>query len=182
VVLYSYCIPYDSGAAPNPYWCMCTLVICKPGIRLRAEPGDWVLGLGSAASPIGDISGQVVYAMRITESMPMREYDQLCRHDLRGKIPNWRSRNFQEKVGDCIYDFSDGGDPTMRPGVHDERNRRRDLSGENALLSDHFYYSATILDHCQSICAPLSNRRKDTNPALTPHTWSHSSTGWKASP
>lgn len=31
--LYTYCIPYDDGAAPNPYWGICTLVICKPVIR-----------------------------------------------------------------------------------------------------------------------------------------------------
>ena len=30
--LYTYCIPYDSGAAPNPFWETCTLAICKPVI------------------------------------------------------------------------------------------------------------------------------------------------------
>jgi len=78
--------------------------------------------------------------MRIAETMPIEAYDRFCRHKLRDKIPNWRSRTFKERVGDCIYDFSGGEQPTMRPGVHDERNRQRDLSGENALLSDHFYY------------------------------------------
>ncbi len=140
MTLYSYCIPYDSGAAPNPYWGTCTLVICKPGIRRLAKTGDWVVGLGSAASPIGDISGQVVFAMRVSAIMPMEEYDRFCKRNLRGKIPNWRSRVFEKKVGDCIYDFSSGERPAIRLGVHDERNRRRDLSGENALLSDHFYY------------------------------------------
>ncbi len=38
--LYTYCIPYDDGAAPNPFWGQCTLVICKPRIRKVARPGD----------------------------------------------------------------------------------------------------------------------------------------------
>jgi len=44
--LYTYCIPYDDGAAPNPYWGICTLVICKPVIRRTAEVGDWIVGTG----------------------------------------------------------------------------------------------------------------------------------------
>ena len=44
--LYTYCLRYDDGAAPNPYWGVCTLVICKPAIRRSAEPGDWVVVFG----------------------------------------------------------------------------------------------------------------------------------------
>ena len=73
--LFSYCIPYDDGAAPNPFWGLCTLVICKPGIRKVAQVGDWVVGTGSKRSPIGDIGGQVVYAMCVSQVLTMREYD-----------------------------------------------------------------------------------------------------------
>src|SRR5262249_55154673 len=59
--LFSYCIPYDFGSAPNPFWGLCTLAICKPDIRRTANVGDWVVGTGSAVSPIGNISGKVVY-------------------------------------------------------------------------------------------------------------------------
>jgi hypothetical protein len=52
--LYSYCIPYDDGAAPNPYWEVCTLVICKPVIRRTARAGDSIVGTGSKKSPVGD--------------------------------------------------------------------------------------------------------------------------------
>ena len=98
------------------------------------------MGLGAMSSPIGDMSGQVVYAVRITQRMTMREYDALCLAKVPGKIPNWASRVYRKRVGDCIYNFSTAGDPTLRHSVHDERNRRVDLSGENALLSDHFFY------------------------------------------
>jgi hypothetical protein len=139
-MLYSYCLRYDDGAAPNPYCDVCTLVICKPAIRRVAQPGDWIVGLGSARSPIGDISGQVVYAMRVTKRMTMSGYDTFCRAHLHGKIPKWRSKEFWKKVGDCIYDYSAPGSPRIRPSVHDERNRRIDLGGKYALLSEHFYY------------------------------------------
>jgi len=43
-------------------------------------------------------------------------------------------------MGDCIYDFSNEEAPTIRKSVHNNTNRKTDLSGLNALLSDHFYY------------------------------------------
>jgi RimJ/RimL family protein N-acetyltransferase len=116
------------------------LVICKPVIRRVADVGDWIVGLGSAKSPIGDVSDCVVYAMKITKKMTMREYDQYCREHLPQKIPDWRGKDYKLRVGDCIYDYSQGDPPKMRLGVHNERNRARDLSGIYALLSSHFYY------------------------------------------
>jgi hypothetical protein len=64
----------------------------------------------------------------------------LCRQDLPGKIPDWGSDDVSKRVGDCIYDFSRPGRPTIRRGVHDEQNREVDLGGVNALLSEQFYY------------------------------------------
>ena len=43
-------------------------------------------------------------------------------------------------MGDCIYDYQSRSKPTIRKGVHNGTNRERDLSGKNALLSNHFYY------------------------------------------
>ena len=62
-VLFTYVVLHDTGAAPNPFWGTCTLVICKPRIRRAAQVGDWVVGTGSAESPIGDRRKHVVYAM-----------------------------------------------------------------------------------------------------------------------
>jgi hypothetical protein len=138
--LFSYCLRWDDGAAPNPYWGICTLAICKPAIRRTANIGDWVLGFGSANSPIGNISGCLVYAMRITDIRGLWGYDILCRAKYPGKIPDWHSRDIRRRVGDCIYDYDHGSPPKMRIGVHDERNRKRDLGGENVLISNHFYY------------------------------------------
>jgi hypothetical protein len=138
-MLFSYCIPIDDGAAPNPFWGLCTLVICKPAIRRTARVGDWVVGTGSRRSPIGDKSGQVVYAMRVSQTMTMQGYDLFVRDHCPNKIPEWNHPDLRRRLGDAIYDFSYNS-PRLRPSVHDKSNRTRDLSGKNALLSNHFFY------------------------------------------
>jgi hypothetical protein len=142
--LYSYCIPYDDGAAPNPYWGVCTLVICKPAIRRTAQVGDWVAGTGAKYARLADgkprnMSGRLVYAMKITDKISMPDYDQLTRNTLPNKIPDLNRRDEHRHLGDSIYDFS-GPSVVQRPGVHKEENAERDLSGRFALLSTHFLY------------------------------------------
>jgi hypothetical protein len=165
--LYSYCLRHDSGAAPNPFWGICTLVICKPTIRRTAKVCDWIVGLGSANSPIGDIADCVVYAMKVTAKMTMRAYDDFCLQYYPKKIPAWRSKDFRRRVGDCIYDYSSGAPPAVRWSVHDKRNRPRDLSGRYALLSSHFYYfgdqSIRLPEHLQPIMHTTQGHKSDAN-------------------
>jgi len=137
--LFSYRIRYDVGSAPNPFWGLCTLAICKPGIRRVAKEGDWVVGTGSVNSPAGDASGKVVYAMRVTQKMTMKEYDRFTRSKLSRKIPLMTSADPRRRSGDSIYDFSTST-TTLRPSVHGEGNKETDLSGKCVLLSDHFFY------------------------------------------
>ena len=141
-ILYSYCIPYDDSAAPNPFWGVCTLAICKPRIRLAATVDDWIVGTGSMNSPIGDIAGKVVYAMRVTQKMTMEEYDQFTRLKLPRKIPQMKSADPRRRFGDSIYDFAAPIPPIplFRPSVHGEGNRSTDLRGGFVLLSNHFFY------------------------------------------
>src|ERR1700678_772059 len=143
--LYSYVLRYDDGAAPNPYWGTCTLTICKPAIRRTAQPGNWIVGMGSKRVRLEDgsdvdFSGSVVYAMKVAQTMSLADYDIHCQQSLKGKIPDWESRKWPLRVGDCIYDYGQGDRPRLRDSVHPEAQRARDLRGENALLSDHFYY------------------------------------------
>lgn len=137
--LFSYCIPYDDGAAPNPFWGVCTLNICKPVIRRVARVGDWVVGTGAKLSASRDLRGTVVYAMRISKTMKMAEYDSSTRSHLPEKRPRWNSKDWRERLGDSIYDFS-VKPPKVRTGVHTVKNRKRDLSGECTLLSNYFFY------------------------------------------
>jgi Nucleotide modification associated domain 2 len=138
--LYSYCLRYDDGAAPNPYWGICTLTICKPAIRRTASIGDWIIGTGAKnVDGHGNLSNKLVYAMLVTEKMTLEEYDQYCKQHLPEKIPDVTNHDQRRRLGDCIYDYS-SGNPKQRLGVHEEENKEKDLSGEYSLLSKHFYY------------------------------------------
>ena len=136
--LFSYVVRTDYGSAPNPFWDVCTLVICKPRIRRRAKLaiGSWAR---SAGSPGGDIRGMVVYAMRVTDKMTMHEYETWAREHRPEKVPDLRNRDPRRHVGDAIYDFAEDP-PRTQPSAHDDSNRDHDLSGEYALLSEHYYY------------------------------------------
>lgn len=141
--LFSYCIPVDDGAAPNPFWDTCTLAICKPTIRRVSEVGDWVAGVGSKNVNGVDYSEKLVYAMRIDEKLTFEEYNERCMNDadLRKKIPDINHSVYERRVGDCLYDFTVDPDGAMRLGVHDESNRETDMEkGKFVLLSNHFYY------------------------------------------
>jgi hypothetical protein len=136
-MLYSYCIPVDDGAAPNPFWGTCTLAICKPVIRRTAVAGDWIVGTGSMKY---GFQNKLIYAMRIDSVMPFSEYDRYCKIKLPEKIPDWKSKDLRRRVGDCIYDFS-SGKPVLRKSVHEgEEIIKRDFRGANALLSTHYCY------------------------------------------
>lgn len=143
--IYSYVLRFDDGAAPNPFYEKCTLTICKPAIRRKAPPGSWVIGTGSKHSRCNDgtthnFNGMLVYAMKVKEVMAMDRYDEYCRTQLPGKIPDKTSPDYRLHLGDAIYDYSKGGEPLQRKGQHEESERERDLSGLNALVSDQFYY------------------------------------------
>ncbi len=143
--LYSYIIKSDNGSAPNPFWGTCSLTICKPKIRRTAKIGDWVIGTGSKKSKLKDgkshdLSGNLVYAMKIEAKMTLADYDKYCQSNLQEKIPRWFNVDWRKRLGDCVYDYSEGSEPLIRKAVHNEKHRVRDLSGLNALLSCHFYY------------------------------------------
>ncbi len=174
--IYSYVLPYDCGAAPNPLWGICTLTICKPVIRSNASLNDWVIGTGSvnaecSKSKYQDFSGKLIYAMKITDIKSLQQYDEFCKISLPNKIPNWQSTDWQFRMGDCIYDYSDNIEhPAQRGGFHNEGNREVDLKGKKALLSNHFYYfgddAQTIPDDLKEIIKQKQGHRKIENEAL----------------
>ena len=137
--LFTYIIPIDDGAAPNPFWGICTLNICKPGIRRVAQETDWVAGFGSKKAPSGNLSGKLVYAMKITKVLLMRDYDAFAQASCPRKIPHFSSTDSNDRLGDAIYDFNTSP-PFQRRGVHKSANQPTDISGRNCLLSDHFVY------------------------------------------
>ena len=143
--LYSYIVASDTGLAPNPFWGKLTLNVCKPDIRRTALKDNWVIGTGSknVKSKTGnviDYSGKLVYAMKVTCKMTMKEYDTHCNKELQKKIPFPDKKDWRRVLGDSIYDFSIGNIPRLRKVLHDEDDKDTDLKGLNALVSDHFYY------------------------------------------
>lgn len=137
--LFSYCIPVDDGAAPNPFWGVCTLAICKPVIRRTAKVGDWIVATGAKNVNGRNLSGKVIYTMQVTEVMTMAEYDTWSQNHRPEKLPDLENTDITRRVGDSIYDFS-FGHPKQRRGVHNSGNTKTDLGGERVLLSRNFYY------------------------------------------
>lgn len=164
--LFTYTIPIDDGAAPNPFRGMCTLAICKPAIRRVARVGDWVAGLGSVNAPSGDLGGRLVYAMRVERVLSLQEYDERARDEWPHRIPDVRSADLTERLGDCIYDFS-SGNPVQRPSVHGARNVDTDLSGEKVLISRDFYYfgsrAIAVPEYLRPVCHQGQGHRSDSN-------------------
>ncbi|MCD7896470.1 MAG: hypothetical protein LUG50_07305 [Planctomycetaceae bacterium] len=94
--LYSYIVVSDTGFAPNPYHGFCTLACCKPRIRKTASEGDWVVGL--TPKPRGH---QLIFAMKIQETMLMNEY--------------WLDTRFARKRPDFKSDLGSRGDNIYEP-------------------------------------------------------------------
>lgn len=171
--LFSYCIPIDDGAAPNPYWGICTLAICKPRIRSQARIGDWVAGVGAKHAKTGDrsaadFSGKLVYAMRVTKVLAMRDYDAWTRSYCPNKVPNWTDADARRRLGDSIYDFSTA-EPRLRESVHLPENRGTDLQGHNVLMSDHFFYfgsaAVQLPDELKRLAHQQEGHRSNANAA-----------------
>ena len=97
--LYSYIVRADDGAAPNPYYGMCTLAICKPAIRRTARVGDWILGTGSKAA---GLAGHVIYAMRVDEAITLEDYDRRAPLEWSRRIPDMSSRSKARRQCHCM--------------------------------------------------------------------------------
>lgn len=164
--LFTYTIPVDDGAAPNPFNGMCSLAICKPGIRRVAQEDDWIAGLGSRNAPSGDLSGRLVYAMRVEKVLSLEEYGREAATRWSHRIPKVQSTSLVERLGDCIYTF-DNGAPSQCLSVHGQGNIATDLSGKNVLLSNDFYYFGSrakeLPDYLRPIYHQTQGHRSTSN-------------------
>lgn len=137
--LFSYVLVHDTGFAPNPFGGYCTLACCKPTIRRRAEPGDWVLGLSRRS-----LGNRLIYAMLVQEKLTFREYWQDSR--FAAKKPNMRSVTRLDHVGDNIYEPTGASGYRQLPSFHSSRfaedpaMKKRDLSGHSVLVSNDYFY------------------------------------------
>jgi hypothetical protein len=149
VRIYLYTLRFDSGFAPNPFHGYCTLACCKPKIRKKARPGDWVVGITPRAQ-----GNRLAYAMLVDEVVTFDRFWSDRR--FRAKRPHFRSgRPAIERCGDnCYKPTADGGYQQIPSGHWDKENQRedlrkkaKDLSGQHVLVARRFaYFGAEALE------------------------------------
>jgi hypothetical protein len=104
--------------------------------------------------------------MRVDQILSLREYDRLAPRYWPTRVPNLGSPVLIDLLGDCIYDYS-GGAPVQRLGVHGPKNVRTDLSGQNALISRHYFYfgrnAVALPVHLRAFIHQTQNHKVRTN-------------------
>lgn len=144
MLLYSYIITRDYGFAPNPFPPFCTLATCKPRIRLSAQIGDWIVGIGSGAQN-STMKNRLIYTMHVEEKLLYNEYWTATRFQYKKPVMNGSKR---QKYGDNIYhtDIETGefiqedSHHSLENGVTNILNYNRDLSGKYVLISSKYWY------------------------------------------
>jgi hypothetical protein len=139
--LFSYVVARDFGFAPNPFYGVCTLATCKPGIRSRASVGDWVIGTGARTNY--DLAGHLIFAMRVEETCDFDAYWSDPRFSAKKPVLNG---SLKQVYGDSIYHRTSGrwrqedSHHSKASGQSNPRNVKRDTSANRILLSTHFVY------------------------------------------
>lgn len=166
-ILRAYIVRHDGGFSPNPFGRICTLACCKPMIRRSSKTGDIIVGTGSAADRL---AGRLIYAMLVDAALPFDDYWT--------RYPSKRpSRETAVKSrGDNIWRRDSAGNWRCVPGaIHGEDNRKRDLSGCNALISSEFYYfgrdAILIPQRFRSLIATTQGHKNTTEPKLVASFW-----------
>jgi hypothetical protein len=115
--LYRYVIDHDRGFAPNPFFGICTLACCKPGIRKYAAKGDIIVGFGTAKY---GLDGRITYWMSVDEIIDFNIYW----HDPRFKIKRPRmGGSLSLCFGDNIYHRSNESKAWVQePSFHSDPN------------------------------------------------------------
>jgi hypothetical protein len=159
---------YDYGFAPNPFSGICTLATCKPRIRKKAVPGDWIIGTGTKEN---DLEGELIYAMQISEKVSFEEYAREPRFKLKKPlIPG----SLKRIHGDNIYYPDEKGIWHQRLSQHSNPdtsenydNMKRDLSGKFVLVSNQFFYFGNkhfaVPSEFKSVCSRLRDYLKITD-------------------
>jgi hypothetical protein len=129
--VWTYVMTVDGGGAPNFDPPCATLAICKPRIRLGAEPGDAVLAF--TGQRLGPEPHAVCWAGVIAEKLTFEDY--------------WRDSRFKSKkpgksvTPDNIYRPIEGGLLQVRNRTHVPEDFSRDTNGRFVLVfGQHWYY------------------------------------------
>ncbi|MBR4689696.1 MAG: hypothetical protein IKO90_04445 [Bacteroidales bacterium] len=160
--LYCYKMTHDTGFAPNPYHNVLTLATCKPVIRKCAKKDYWISGWASNVvqgkdQKYTDKAQKLIYLAKVTDVLSYEEYWK--QYPLK-KQPTKSTEGGKECYkscgngivvrnddisfcGDNIYE-PDANDPSgfkqHKNAHHNEQNKAHDLSGNNVLVCEEFYY------------------------------------------
>ncbi|MFM9985611.1 MAG: hypothetical protein ACKVOK_10295 [Flavobacteriales bacterium] len=163
--MYSYLVEHDLGLAPNPFGGYCTLAVCKSEIRKsrKLSIGDWIVGTGSVALEEASkkrFKDKLIYAMKVTERITLEDYWSDSRFQykkpiMNGTLVTMYGDNFYHKDSNENWIQEDSAH-CMTNGSCNPDHLRKDTSGKNVLISDHFYYfgnSAPLIPkEFQEIC------------------------------
>lgn len=144
MVIYSYVVTRDYGFAPNPFFGYCTLATCKPKIRKSAQVGDWVVGIGSSAQN-SKFKNKLIYTMCIEEKLLFNDYWNDTRFKRKKPVMNGSNKQL---YGDNIYHknlntgkfIQENSHHSLKNGLVNEINYKRDLSGNYVLISKNYWY------------------------------------------
>jgi len=142
--LFSYKLIRDYGFAPNPFPPYCTLATCKPIIRLHAQIGDWVVGIGSCAKD-SLCKNKLLYAMKVEEKISYDEYWEDLRFFSKRPVMNGSKKQL---YGDNIYHRLTPDAPFIQENSHHSLsngavnllNYNRDVPGKYVLISKYYWY------------------------------------------
>jgi hypothetical protein len=143
--LFSYIVRYDFGFAPNPFYGYCTLATCKPQIRSRASIGDWIVGTGAKTKY--QLSGHLIYAMKVSEVMDFESYWNDPRFFCKRPVMNG---SLKQLYGDNIYSKINGqwvqanSRHSLETGHPNPKNVKHDTRVNRLLIARKFVYYGTI--------------------------------------
>jgi hypothetical protein len=165
MMVWTYVITHDAGAAPNFDGGFTTLTVCKPRIRKSAQRGDIVLAFnGKKLNPYEPHS--VRWAGIVTEVIPLNDYWDDQR--FQGKKPG------QSRTPDNIYrPASDGRFKQVINNTHRPADYARDVNGLNALvLKPSWYFGPTVAVLPANLnLRMIGGRRGHRCSPINSHTW-----------
>lgn len=141
---FRYKLDHDYGFAPNPFHGTLSLATCKSQLRSNSNLhlGDWVVGLGSVS--MGNLH-HIIFVMQVDEIITFDQYWNDPRFECKKAVI---TGSLVQMYGDNVYhtDMSKGRiiqeycAHSKTDGRTNGKHWRRDVSGKNVLLSNHFYY------------------------------------------
>lgn len=140
--IFSYVIARDYGFAPNPFFGFCSLATCKPKIRKAAQPGDLIIGTGSACH---SATGKLIFFMYVSETVTFSDYWNDPRFSLKKPL---LSGSRKQAYGDNIYHKAPGARTWHQANSHhscpdgspNHANIEHDTQTDRVLIGTRFAY------------------------------------------